>query len=158
MEHNAAIGAVAQVIQLAVAPVFLITGIAGLLGVLTNRLHRIIDRARLIDASLANARSDAYRERGLAEANLLWWRIRWINWSIRLAVGSALLVCLVVMMLFLGDVSGFDVGGLIAILFGAAMALLIISLLLLLIEMSISTQRMRQGLEDIIATPHGDLK
>lgn len=158
MEHNASIGIVAEVIQLAVAPVFLITGIAGLLSVLTTRLHRITDRARLVDASLADAPSEEHRERRLAEANLLWRRIRSINWAIRLAVGSALLVCLVVMLLFLGDFAAYNFGGVIAILFFAAMAVLISSLLLLLIEMSISTRRMRQGLEDIIAPSQRDLK
>lgn len=40
---------IAHVIQLAVAPVFLLTGVAGILSVLTNRLARIIDRARVLE-------------------------------------------------------------------------------------------------------------
>jgi hypothetical protein len=39
---------IARVIQLSIAPVFLITGIAGLLGVLSGRLGRTIDRARVL--------------------------------------------------------------------------------------------------------------
>lgn len=153
MEHDASISAIAQVIQLAVAPVFLITGIAGLLAVLTNRLHRIIDRARLVDVRVALTESAEQRERLVSEANLLWRRIRSINWAIRLSVGAALVICLVVVCLFVGDFTAYPLGGLIAFLFVAAMLLMISGLLLLLIEMSISTRRMRQGLEHIIASP-----
>lgn len=151
MEHSASISAIAEVIQLAVAPVFLITGIAGLLSVLVNRLHRIIDRARLIDARVAGAVSDERQARLLDEANLLWWRIRTINWAIRLSIGAALLICLVVVCLFVGDVTMFPLGGLIAWLFIGAMLLMISGLMLLLIEMSISTRRMRQGLEHLLS-------
>jgi hypothetical protein len=47
--------AVAHAIQLAVAPVFLLTGIAAILAVMTNRLGRIIDRARVLEDRLDNA-------------------------------------------------------------------------------------------------------
>jgi len=42
-------GAISHAIQLAIAPVFLLTGIAGLLGVMANRLARVIDRARMFE-------------------------------------------------------------------------------------------------------------
>jgi hypothetical protein len=49
------VSTVAHVIQLAVAPVFLLTGVSALLGVLTNRLARIIDRARALEAGAPSA-------------------------------------------------------------------------------------------------------
>ncbi len=153
MEHSASISAIAEVIQLAVAPVFLITGIAGLLGVLTTRLHRIIDRARVMDARVASTVSEQQQARLMLETNLLWRRIRTINWAIRLSVGAALLICLVVVCLFVGDFTAFQMGGIIAWLFVAAMFLMISGLVLLLLEMSISTRRMRQGLEHLLAGP-----
>ena len=55
------IEAVAEVIRLAVAPVFLFAGIAGLLGVLSTRLARIIDRARVIERRIPAAKSDQQR-------------------------------------------------------------------------------------------------
>ena len=55
------IEAVAQVIELAVAPVFLLAGIAGLLGVLSTRLARIVDRARVIERRIPQAKNDDQR-------------------------------------------------------------------------------------------------
>jgi len=46
---------VAHAIQLAVAPVFLLSGIGAILVVITNRLGRIIDRARVLEDRLDNA-------------------------------------------------------------------------------------------------------
>lgn len=140
-------GAIASVIQLAVAPVFLLTGIAGLLAVLSTRLHRIVDRAREVERRVARVAAAEQRDLLLREAGHLWRRIRVINWSIRLSVGSALLVCLVVVALFLADVSGWSMGATIAGSFTTAMVLLIVSLVLLLVEVSVSTRHMRLGLE-----------
>jgi len=44
------IAAIAHVIQLSIAPVFLISGVATFLSVLTNRLARIVDRARVLES------------------------------------------------------------------------------------------------------------
>jgi hypothetical protein len=49
MQTESQVAALGHVIQLAVAPVFLLSGVSGLLGVLTNRLSRIIDRARVLE-------------------------------------------------------------------------------------------------------------
>lgn len=147
MEHNASIDAIAQVIQLAVAPVFLLTGIAGILAVLSTRLGRITDRARLLERRMPHVSHDEQRRLLHDETNLLWRRIRMINWAIRLSVGAALLICLVVGSLFVGDYAVFDLGLFIAVLFVSAMVLMVAGLLLLLVEVSISTRKMRQGLE-----------
>src|SRR5258708_9678653 len=52
MPPETRISAIAHVIQLAIAPEFLISGVATLLSVLTNRLGRIVDRARVLEAKL----------------------------------------------------------------------------------------------------------
>jgi len=150
LEHNASIDAIAQVIQLAVAPVFLLTGIAGILSVLSMRLGRITDRARLLERRMTHIADDAGRSVLHRESTLLWRRIRMVTWAIRLSVGAALLICLVVMTLFLGDFALFDMGLLIAALFVVAMVLMVLGLLLLLLEVSISTRNMRQGLEHLL--------
>ena len=49
------IGDVGHIIQLAIAPVFLLTGVGTNLTVLTNRLARIIDRSRTVDERVATA-------------------------------------------------------------------------------------------------------
>ena len=52
MQSDTIIPTVAHVIQMAVAPVFLLTGVGAILTVLTNRLARIIDRARILEERL----------------------------------------------------------------------------------------------------------
>ena len=61
------VGTLARVIQLSVAPVFLLTGIGTMLSVMTNRLGRVIDRARVLEARLEN---DGYRHKERADQAL----------------------------------------------------------------------------------------
>jgi ABC-type uncharacterized transport system permease subunit len=145
MEHDALVNTLALAIQWAIAPVFLLTGIAGFLAVLTARLGRIIDRARLVEHRLADTETNEQRRPINAEVNVLWRRIGLINWAIRLLVGAALAVCSVVMSLFIGAVTSIDMGTLVAALFVMSMLLIISGLVFLLIEVSISTKRMRAG-------------
>jgi hypothetical protein len=147
MEPIASIEAIARVIQLAVAPVFLIAGIAGLLGVLSTRLARIIDRARVIERRIPQAKRDEQRQLLLTETASLWKRIDLINWAIRLCVSGALAVCLVIVALFVGDFVSFNISAVIAILFVIAMVLVIAGLVFLLREIGVSTRTMRQGME-----------
>ena len=102
MEHIASIEAIAQVIQLAVAPVFLLAGIAGLLTMLSGRLGRIIDRARVVERRIPLAKRDEQKQLLSQETSALWARIRLVNWAIRLCVSGALMVCLVIVALFVG--------------------------------------------------------
>lgn len=150
MEHFAPINAISEAIQLAVAPVFLLTGIGAILSVLTMRLGRVVDRARLVERRLPHVSSDEYRDLLRRETTVLWRRITTINWAIRLSVLSALFICVVVMSLFIGDFAVFGSGTLIVVLFVAAMLLLILALLLLLFEVSISTRKMLQGVEHLL--------
>jgi hypothetical protein len=147
MEQIASIEAIAQVIQLAVAPVFLLAGIAGLLGVLSTRLGRIIDRARVIEVRIPQARNEEQKLLLHNETAALWSRIGLMNWAIRLCVSGALMICLVIVTLFVGDFTTFNIAALIAVFFVTAMVLIISGLVCLLREIGISTQRMRQGME-----------
>jgi len=141
------IEAVAQVIELAVAPVFLLAGIAGLLGVLSTRLARIIDRARVIERRIPQAKNDEQRTLLRRETTVLWRRIALINWAIRSCVTGALAVCLVIVALFVGEFVVFNIALAVAVLFVLAMTLIVIGLLFLLREVGLSAQQMRQGLE-----------
>ena len=147
MEPIATIKAIASVIQLAVAPVFLLAGIAGLLNVLSSRLARIVDRARVIERRIPQAKSEEQRELLHAETATLWTRIDMINWAIRLCVASALTVCVVIVALFVGDFVAINIAALIAILFVVAMLLIIVGLVFLLREISVATKNMRAGME-----------
>lgn len=151
MEPVGAMGGIAHVIQIAVAPVFLLTGIAGILSVLSMRLGRITDRARVLEQRIPLIHAAEQREWLRSHGDLLWRRMRMINWAIRLSVGGALLVCLVVVALFVDDGWAVDISPLIAIMFVLAMLLVIGGLLLLLIEVSLSTRRTREELEAFLA-------
>jgi hypothetical protein len=141
------IEAIAGVIQLAVAPVFLLAGIAGLLGVLSTRLGRIIDRARVLERRVPLATREEQRTLLRAETTTLWRRIALINWAIRLCVSGALAICLVIVALFVGEFVAFNIAALIATLFVAAMVLVISGLVFLLREVNASTKYTRQGME-----------
>ncbi len=90
---------ISQAIQLAIAPVFLLTGLAGLLGVMANRLARVIDRGRWLEQTW---RTLDERERNLARRELiiLERRRRLASWSINFCTAAALFVCLVIAVLF----------------------------------------------------------
>lgn len=138
------VATIAHVIQLSVAPVFLLTGIAGLLNVLIGRLARVIDRARVIEKSLQS--NDAGKERTAHERlRTLAVRARWINTAIGLCVASAIFIASVVMVLFASAFWGPDYGGLVAGLFIVAMLALIAGLVFFLREIRLATSSLRIG-------------
>ena len=157
METLNAFGDIGHIVQLAVAPVFLLTGIAAFLGVLSNRLGRITDRARVLERRLANISGERYT---LIEKELtsLWRRINMINKAIRLCTSSALFVCLVVFMLFLRGLFPFNLSVLIAGLFIAAMIALIIGLIYFLREVTKATRSSQIGMEIAIDDIHLDTR
>ena len=146
MDPNVTTETIAHIIQLAVAPVFLLAGIAGFLNVLTVRLGRIVDRTRIIERQLRVIQSEN-KEPVLEEITSLWRRIRLINIAIRACVMGALLVCMVIVALFIGDVVIVNLSKFIAALFITAMLMVIAGLIMFLLEVGTSTSRMRQGLE-----------
>jgi hypothetical protein len=144
------INAIAEVIQLAVAPVFLLTGIAGILSVLSHRLSRVVDRTRVVKRFIHEITSQEHLDVLQREATSLNKRTKIINIAIRLSVGSALTVCVVIMCLFIGDFAVFNLGTLIAALFVFAMLLIIFSLLLLILEVTINTRNMHHDVEHLL--------
>jgi hypothetical protein len=128
---------VAHVIQLAVAPVFLLTGIGAILSVLINRLGRVVDRYRALE-KLPDDFADAARAVARSEMNRLSRRARMVHWAIGLCTGSALLVCIVIATLFVGSVTGVQAPGVIATLFILAMLALVAGLLFFLREIALA--------------------
>jgi len=101
------VSAVAHVIQLAVAPVFLLTGIGAMLGVMTNRLSRVIDRARALEARLDGAGSQQVAVLQ-ADLDVLVRRAALVGSAITLCTTTALLICTVIAVLFLSAFIPFD--------------------------------------------------
>lgn len=135
---------IASVIQLAVAPVFLLSAVSAMLGVLSTRLGRIVDRARLLE-SLARSGAAADDDRLHRDIETLSRRAKLINRAIALSTSCALLICAVVAALFLASLLSVNVGVLIAALFVLAMMLLIGALIYFLREVFTATRSLRIG-------------
>lgn len=135
---------IAHAIELAVAPVFLLSGIGVFLGVLTNRLARIVDRARKVEESLrqaaAAAAAEARRQLQIASR-----RARLINVSITLSTIAALLIALVVALLFASTFVPINLAGPVAVLFVLAMGALVGAFLSFLLEVRVAIDALRIG-------------
>ena len=136
---------IAHAIQLAVAPVFLLSGVGVLLGVLTNRLARVVDRARAAEARLGESLADAELTKLRTNLDALARRARLINVSITLITVTALLVSLVVALLFASTFAPINLAVYVAVLFVAAMLTLVIALLAFLLEVRIAIASLRIG-------------
>jgi hypothetical protein len=124
---------ITRVIQLAVAPVFLLTAIGTLITALNNRLGRAVDRRRVVQERLLQGSPDGATE-ARAELSRLVQRSRLIYFAILAAVTAALLVCLVVAGAFVGALLAVELSKMVAVLFILAMCALIVSLALFLRE------------------------
>ena len=138
MESAANIITVAHVIQQAVAPVFLLTGVGAILNVLSSRLGRVIDRFRVLE-NFADVEKSAY---SIEIANLLR-RARWIHWAITLCTVCALFICIVIAGLFIGSELGKDPSGMVAAFFIAAMLALTSGLLCFVREITLATDSIK---------------
>ena len=144
MQQDSGIAAVAHVIQLSVAPVFLLSGIGAMLAVMTNRLARVIDRARVLEREVATTTpaEAAAIARQLATLSR---RAKLVSWSITLCTITALLVCAVIATLFMGAFLRFDASVPVALLFVAAMVAFFLGLLSFLREIFLATATLRIG-------------
>jgi len=135
---------IARVIQLSVAPVFLISGIAALLSVLSGRLARLVDRGRVLEA-LAAAAAEGTPAHVHEELSVLSRRGKLIYRAITLGTTSALLVCCVVASLFISALAAYPISRIVGALFIAAMFALIAALLFFLREVFVATRSLRIG-------------
>ena len=142
------IDTIAHVIDISVAPVFLLAGISGLLMVLTNRLGRSIDRSRSLQATIEMELLPEVKAAIDKEMAGLLKRSRFINWSISLATASALLVCLVIIMLFMGSLANINFSQIVASLFIVCMVVLSAAFSCFLAEVFIAAGALRASLEN----------
>ena len=144
METVVEASSIGHVIQLSVAPVFLLTGVGAMLGVLSNRLARTVDRARLFEGSYAQA-SAPVQELLRGELKVLARRCRLIYTAMGLCALCALLICSVIVALFASAFAGPSFAVPIAVLFVAAMLAFITALLVFLREVYLATTTLRIG-------------
>lgn len=143
---------VADTIQTAIAPVFLLAGIGAILNVMVGRLARIVDRARGLE-QLHPRSTGPEHDRHVWELRLIDRRISVINTAIFLCVSSALAICFVVALMFVSRLMAFHVGAIVAIAFVVSMILLMVGLVYFLIEvrMSLGAIHVREELLELDA-------
>jgi hypothetical protein len=140
LPNDAALARLAESIQLAITPVFLLSGVAVFLALLNTRLTRVIDRTRVLET-----RHETPDDTDTSELVVLAQRRHWINLGITLCTLCALLVCIVVGLMFLGTVVHIRyVVKIVAFLFVAAMIGMIVGLLCFLREIQLAVLFFRQ--------------
>ena len=155
MQQDPEVAVIAHVIQLSVAPVFLLSGIGAMLSVMTSRLGRVVDRARVLEGEVLrdgiDPKSDTF-----GELSTLSRRARFIGRSIALCTVTALLVCAVIAVLFIGAFVRVDTSTTVALLFISAMIAFFLGLLMFLREILLATANLRIGLQHV-RTPRQSL-
>jgi len=131
---------VAELIQLSVAPVFLLAAVAGLLNVFIGRLARVMDQVYKLDRQEANNEITA---KMISRRKFLTMRMSNINLAIFFCTSTGLLVSLVILTMFLSTMLHFDTALVISILFILAMFSLIIALFVFLKEIHYTTSFIR---------------
>jgi hypothetical protein len=140
VDPNASVTGLARAIQLSVAPVFLLTGISGLLNIFTGRLSRIIDRVRVLQQ--AQDRVEPSQAASLEQALTVQRRRTFlINRAILCTGITALLVAAVVAVLFISAVAALDLAVIVVPVFVLAMAFLILGLVFFLLEVQLAIRQ-----------------
>ena len=136
------VNTVAETVRLALAPVFLLSGIGAFLNVLASRLSRIVDRSRDIEPQLLASRGTEH-DRWLDGLRILDRRMSLINWAAGLSVTSAVLTCLVVVLLFAANLTRTHLANAIAVLFMASMLTIGAGFAVFLAETTIAARAVR---------------
>lgn len=132
-------------IQLAVAPVFLLTAVAGMIGTVAGRLARIIDRARILEERIDAAPASDPMRPAFTELKRLQQRGRLANASIALLTFCSLLIGLTIMALFIGETTEIQIFKLATISFLAGVVCFLLALLGFLTETLLATRVLKFG-------------
>ncbi len=133
---------IAHIIQIALAPSFLLTAIAAVLSLLTSRLSRAVDRSRWIEQHYAPRGHEAH-DYQVAQLRLIHLRMKYANLALILCALSAMLICIVIAGLFLAAMFKIALGQIMGMAFVVAMFLLIGGLILFLWEVRIAIDATR---------------
>ena len=133
---------VTRLIQLAVAPVFLLTAVGTMIGVLSNRLGRAVDRSRALEERLRQLAPEGQKA-AREELNILARRVRLVYASITLAVICALFVGLLIAVAFADAFVTIDLSKFIGLLFIGAMLAFILALMVFLREIYLAVANAR---------------
>lgn len=144
MQNLPSIVDISQAIQLSVAPVFLLVGIAAFINAFVSRLSRVVDRSRHLEGLLQEADGEV-REDALHELCILDRRARLVYIGITLGITTALLVCILIVTMFVEAFLGANHALLVGGLFVAAMLSLIGTLVAFLREVFLAISSLTVG-------------
>lgn len=133
---------IAQTIQLALAPVFMLVAIGNIMNILSTRLGRVVDRSRRLQERHVETEGGEHDEI-VREIRLIDRRIRIIGQAIRLLVAAGLCVGLVVLLLFVEEFATVNMQAVVGAVFLLAIALIMWALLLFLQETREATEALR---------------
>ncbi|HEY1929220.1 MAG TPA: DUF2721 domain-containing protein [Caulobacteraceae bacterium] len=145
LTHNANLEAAAHVVQLSLAPVFLLSGTAALLSVFAGRLSRVGDQADTTASEPVDAEG---REDRL---QMLRWRTRALDLAVVLAAIGGVATCATVLLLFLGEVLGKNAASILFFTFGGAIVLIMGSLAAFVVEMLFAAHDVRRVVDRGVA-------
>ena len=133
-------GTIVQGIQLAVAPVFFLTAVSGMVGVVAGRLARIVDRARVLEQHAVESADAAFVQRASVEMEQLRRRGHLSNGAIVLLTLCALLIGLTIIVLFLGETMGLDAARMGVFGFLGGVASFLLALMCFMLETAMATR------------------
>ncbi len=136
------------VLQVAIGPVILISGVGLLLLTMTNRLGRAIDRSRSLAGELRDSR-EAERQHLLAQVAIIYRRARLLRLTIVLAAASVLLAAVLIIVLFLAALMQWAGGLLVSVLFMLCLASLIASLMAFICDIHLSLVALKLELRQV---------
>lgn len=139
-------------IQLAVAPVFLLTAVSGMIGAVAGRLARIVDRARYLETRLESELPDEIRSRRMwDELDELRQRGGLVNGCLALLTFCAFLIGITIILLFLGETSELPTLKIATICFLSGVLSFLLALLFFLGETVLATRMLKFGTRGVAA-------
>jgi Protein of unknown function (DUF2721) len=146
--HVTTVAELIPILQTAIGPVILISGVGLLLLTMTNRLARILDRARALSPQLVSA--DEVQALLIdQELCVLWRRALTVRLAIALVSSSALAAALLIIVLFLTAILRLELVWLIATLFVVCMAGLISGLVAFIVDVNLSLDALTLELRSV---------
>jgi hypothetical protein len=139
------IGTVTHGIQLAVAPVFLLTAVSGMIGTVAGRLARIIDRARLLEDRIEAAQSDNPMSTAYQELEHLRVRGWLVNACIAMLTFCAMLIGLTIVALFLGETTEINILRVATVSFLSGVSFFLLALICFFAETLLATRILKFG-------------
>lgn len=139
-------------IQLAITPVIMITGLGSLMLTMTNRLGRIVDRTRILAGQLQASKEDT-RNHIEAQLRIMFRRSQFVRLAVMFNTLSMITSGLLVMVIFISALAGFEAGPLILALFMAAIGCLLTALGFFLRDINLTLSALQLEVERSLTAP-----